>query len=506
MNKIVYRIISAIVAFALTFGSFASVSASSQMTTSYGKGNNASMPALQASSTRMLIPLYAYPSSATWAKVAGANLYNNIDVIINPNNGVGTSKDTSFTNGVIQLRAGNLGIYGYVYTSWGGRSLSTVKAEIDNWQLWYGVDGIFLDEADNTKNKLPYYTDLWNYITAKGMKVILNPGAGTIEDYVSVATTNIIYESDPSKALSVPSWFAKYPASEFGILQYGATVEQMRTFVSLAKSKNIGFIYVTDATAHFWSSLPPYLAEEAALLASEAPSLPGMPPISLGVFRPSDSLFYLENANVNGLADVIINYGTKGDYPVVGDWDGNGTDTIGVYRNGTFYLRNSNTPGFANLVFTFGAPGDQPVAGDWDGDGVDTIGVYRNGSFLLRNNNSAGGADISFVLGNPGDVGIIGDWNGDGLDTTGVFRPSNGVIFLKNVNTTGFADLALNYGLAGDRPVIGDWNNDGVDTIGVYRNAQFYLRNSNTIGFADLVVPLGFAGDMPIVGNWDGTP
>ena len=168
-----------------------------------------------------------------------------------------------------------------------------------------------------------------------------------------------------------------------------------------------------------------------------------------GVFRPSNGLLYLKNSNTTGFADIAINYGMGGDYPVVGDWDGDGDATIGIYRNGKFYLRNSNTIGFADLVFAFGTPGDQPIAGDWNGDGIDTIGVYRPsiGQFLLRNNNSAGPEEMSFYLGNVGDVGIAGDWNGDGMDTTGVFRPVNGIIFLKNTNTTGFADIALNYGI-----------------------------------------------------------
>ena len=237
-------------------------------------------------------------------------------------------------------------------------------------------------------------------------------------------------------------------------------------------------------------------------------ALPVLARDTTGVFRPSNGLLYLKNTNNTGFADVAINYGVPGDYPVVGDWDGNGNVTIGVYRNGSFYLRNSNTVGFADLVFAFGQPGDQPIAGDWDGDGKDTIGVYRPsiGQFFLRNSNSAGNADMSFYLGNVGDVGIAGDWDGDGKDTTGVFRPVNGIIFLKNTNTTGFADVALNYGIPGDKPVIGDWNNDGVDTIGVYRNGTFYLRNSNTIGFADIAFGLGNPGDMPIAGDWDALP
>ncbi len=230
--------------------------------------------------------------------------------------------------------------------------------------------------------------------------------------------------------------------------------------------------------------------------------------VTTGVFSPSNGLLYLKNSNTTGFADVALNYGLGGDYPVVGDWDGNGTVTIGVYRNGYFYLRNSNTIGFAENIFPFGTPGDQPIAGDWDGNGVDTVGVYRRstGQFLLRNSNSEGPVDANFYLGNVGDVGIAGDWDGNGLDTTGVFRPSNGVIFLKNSNDTGFADVALNYGLPGDQPVTGDWDGNGTDTIGVYRNATFFLRNSNTNGFAQIIFGLGNPGDMPIAGNWDGQP
>ena len=227
-----------------------------------------------------------------------------------------------------------------------------------------------------------------------------------------------------------------------------------------------------------------------------------------GVFRPTNGALYLKNTNATGFADVQINYGLGGDYPVTGDWDGNGTATIGVYRNGSFMLRNSNTIGFAEIVFPFGQAGDQPIAGDWNGDGIDTIGVYRSssGTFFLRNSNDTGPADMIFSLGIPGDVGIAGDWTGKGFDTTGVFRPSNGALYLKHTNATGFADIQINYGQGGDYPVTGDWDDNGTDTIGVYRNGTFMLRNSNTIGFAELVFDLGVPGDMPIAGNWDGAP
>ena len=227
---------------------------------------------------------------------------------------------------------------------------------------------------------------------------------------------------------------------------------------------------------------------------------------TVGVFRSSNYTFSMRNSNTAGAADIAVQFGLSTDKPVVGDWDGNGTTTIGTYRNGTFYLRNSNSAGFADNVFAFGQSGDQPIAGDWNGDGIDTIGVFRpsTAQFLLRNSNSAGSADMSFGFGPANCIALAGDWNGDGIDTIGVFYTINGYIYLRNSNTAGGADITFNYGAPGDKPLTGDWNSDGIDTIGVYRANTFYLRNSNTIGFADIAFQFGNTGDQPIAGNWDG--
>jgi PKD repeat protein len=100
-------------------------------------------------------------------------------------------------------------------------------------------------------------------------------------------------------------------------------------------------------------------------------------------------------------------YGQYGDTPLLGDWDGDGITTVGVYRNGYFFLRNTNTGGVADVVFTYGNPtGDLPVVGDWDGNGTVTIGVNRGGVLYLRNSNSNGVADI--ISGQFMDVPVIG--------------------------------------------------------------------------------------------------
>src|SRR5204862_6438243 len=112
------------------------------------------------------------------------------------------------------------------------------------------------------------------------------------------------------------------------------------------------------------------------------------------------------------------------DRPVVGDWNGDGNDTVGVFRNGAYYLRNSNSSGAADLAFGYGDPGDQPLSGDWNGDGKDTVGIWRNGALYLTHRNATGVADYVFGYGDPGDAAIIGDWDHNGTDELGVVRAS----------------------------------------------------------------------------------
>jgi hypothetical protein len=46
------------------------------------------------------------------------------------------------------------------------------------------------------------------------------------------------------------------------------------------------------------------------------------------------------------------------------------------------YLKDQNTTGFADYALNYGLPGDKPVIGDWNNNGIDTIGIYRNGSSI----------------------------------------------------------------------------------------------------------------------------
>ena len=122
----------------------------------------------------------------------------------------------------------------------------------------------------------------------------------------------------------------------------------------------------------------------------------------IGGYYPANSTFYLYIVDLNtstasSYADVPL--GQTGDIPISGDWDSDGDDDIGIFRvkdpnpnTNNFYFDIDLTGGQAEYNVTdfglngYGNIGDIPVIGDWDRDGDDNIGVYRpsNSQFYTR--------------------------------------------------------------------------------------------------------------------------
>ena len=217
----------------------------------------------------------------------------------------------------------------------------------------------------------------------------------------------------------------------------------------------------------------------------------------------------------NGIVSGFF-FGVPGDVPVTGDWDCDGVDTPGLYRQSTglAYLRNSNTTGVADISFIFGIPGDIPIVGDFNGDGCDTLGVYRKSRVFIINElgadgGSLGEAEFDYWFGVPGDVPFTGDFDGDGVDELGLFRESSGFVYFSlDHPASGVAATASEffYGIPGDKILAGDWTGDGVDTVGVFRPTDdppmWYLSHENRLKEADEVIVFGRSGWIPIGGRW----
>ena len=151
------------------------------------------------------------------------------------------------------------------------------------------------------------------------------------------------------------------------------------------------------------------------------------------------------------------------------------------------------------------------MRGNFDGDGCDTLSIYRPAEgrvYISDTLGSNGGffvADYSYYFGNPGDKPFVGDFDGDGIDTIGLHRESTGFVYFRNTHTFGVADNSFYFGIPNDRLVAGDWGIvDGVDTPAVFRPAGtiFYFRHTNTQGNADSQFTWGQTDWLPIAGNF----
>jgi hypothetical protein len=227
-----------------------------------------------------------------------------------------------------------------------------------------------------------------------------------------------------------------------------------------------------------------------------------------------------------GLPDRTFWYGTPGDIPLFGDWDGDGIDTPGMWRQsgggGFAYLTDTlpddGAVASAEFDFFFGIPGDEVFSGDWDGDGIDTLGINRGGHIFLSNSNGAFGApvptDYDFWFGVPGDRAFGGDPDGDGRDTVMLYRGTDGFTYYTNDSPVGpgaIASTADNFffGIASDSFVSGDWDGNGVDSAAIFRgsNTTVYLSNTNASNGApaptDDFYVWGAAGWTPVAGVWE---
>ena len=159
----------------------------------------------------------------------------------------------------------------------------------------------------------------------------------------------------------------------------------------------------------------------------------------IGVFRPSTGWWYLDtngDRKIDCAVDRCTFFGQAGDIPVTGDWNGDGSTQIGVFRpsTGYWYLDLNGNGQFdscgTDACIYYGTAGDLPVTGDWNGDSVTEIGVFRpsTGRWYLDLNGdrawSGCGTDGCYYYGTNGDLPVTGKWTGDNITKIGVFRPS----------------------------------------------------------------------------------
>ncbi|XQQ07525.1 MAG: spherulation-specific family 4 protein [Leptolyngbya sp. IPPAS B-1204] len=434
----------------------------------------------------LLVPAYIEPNSRPddWRRLieVAKSLPSNIKlrVVFNPSNGPGSSLPAAYTGLLTELKNAGALIYGYVTTGIpdpqdsrkrinGGREPALVKADVNTYYgLTYGIkiDGIFLDEMAISSNRVGHYQDIYRYIKDKdrNASVIGNPGGPTIEDYLKppnldpTPTADILctFEQSGSNYRSTnsndryrynfPPGVNSYSAKRFAhLIHTESQFEDALEDIGLAKSRNVGAIYITDQSfeANPWDNLASYWP----LLAKAITRLD-----LIGTIEETAAGRIEKNDNIQGGADndLIaglggndslycgigndICYGGKGADTLVG---GSGTDTL-IGGNGNDALIGFG-PGSEFDVLTGGSGADRfyfrydPQAGLYDGDyyGIgyaritdfrlsekDTFGIYGSitGYSLLYNNWFGSSAQDTAIVYNTNDYicilqDVIINWN-----------------------------------------------------------------------------------------------
>ncbi|MDO4242229.1 MAG: hypothetical protein Q4C85_00435 [Actinomyces sp.] len=249
--------------------------------------------------------------------------------------------------------------------------------------------------------------------------------------------------------------------------------------------------------------LPVLAALAACLLTLLVPASTPAPAAAAEACAASDRCsFYLANSWRSGGADIAFAVGGTSATALMGDWDGDGTDTAGLRRTNAFTLLSANRTCAPAAGLAYGRAWDTVLVGDWDGNGTDTPAVRRANVYHLSNTLAGGAADSVVGYGRAADEVFVGDWDGDGTDTLALRRGN--VFYLKNSLASGQADVVFGYGRAGDEILVGDWDGNGTDTLAVRRSSQWHIRNDLRSGPAQQVVAYGRASDTALVGDWDG--
>jgi hypothetical protein len=217
------------------------------------------------------IPAYFYPSGGAglWGNALAAEPGVGV-MVANVNSGPGTSVDTDYTAAITKAQGTGVGVFGYVYTSYAGRSLASVESDISTWRKLYGVTNIFLDEASTSSSSLSYYQALSNYVhqAFPGALTIVNFGTIPGSSEMSAGDIAVTFEGSYSTYQSTrfPSWVSSFAPTRFYNIVYGVPDQaSMLNALSEAAGDHVGYVYATnDGLPNPYDTLPPYLSGEAS--------------------------------------------------------------------------------------------------------------------------------------------------------------------------------------------------------------------------------------------------
>ncbi|MFN0139498.1 MAG: FG-GAP repeat domain-containing protein [Pyrinomonadaceae bacterium] len=247
-----------------------------------------------------------------------------------------------------------------------------------------------------------------------------------------------------------------------------------------------------------------YIYAGSRLLAVEDANANAAPPADLAVWRPSSGTFYVLGGP--GSQQTFYQWGTNGDVPVPGDFDGDGKTDFSVFRpsTGVWWVTKSSDNTYYS--YQFGVGTDIPAQADYDGDGRTDIAVWRPSTGLWYIVQSGSGGVQYATYGTNGDIPAPADYDGDGRADIGVFRDSEHKFY--SINSSNSQSVSSSFANSvtlptSSTPVSGDYDGDGKADYAVRNGNNWIIRNSSN---PTTPVPIAWeqSTDKAVQNDYDG--
>jgi hypothetical protein len=199
-------------------------------------------------------------------------------------------------------------------------------------------------------------------------------------------------------------------------------------------------------------------------------------------YLPAQSESSYADWSAPGRYDVSLSRGAKLQGIADGDYNGDGTADLAVYRAGLgFWAVRDLTRAY------YGLEKDEPCPGDYNGDGTAEMAIFRAGSALWAIR------DLTRIyFGDFVDVPVPADYDGEGTTGIAIFRSTTGLWGVRD-------ETRKIFGIPDDQPVPGRYNVNGGASPAIYRSQSGYwsVRDLSIWYF-------GTPGDRVVPGDYDG--
>ena len=239
-----------------------------------------------------------------------------------------------------------------------------------------------------------------------------------------------------------------------------------------------------------------------------AGTVPVNGPLAAMTWYISYGPFPAQNGSPGAFADVDATaiYAFNGDTPIVGDWDGDGVDDLGLVSqqpsaDGYFqWYKHSYKTGISVEKFGKFSPNHVPVAGDFDGDGIDEPGYVERRSdgqavWHIQTDNDPD-PDVSIAFGSSKAQFLVGQWTQPDIriNDTSIVEGDNGQKNLRfTVSLTSPGDALKAH--PSQVPVSVNFST----AEGTARSVEDYIAKSGKLTFQPGETQKTI--DIPIVGN-----